>query len=230
MPHSVIDNRGASIRLIGRHKRPVVVLDNAHPDPQSLREAAFGRSFASDPHNFYPGVRAPAPAEYIDFLSAQLKRFRSVFDPQAAQVKVATSLYSLPATPVARLRPIQCVPHIDTHNTGHIAAVHYLCDHTGGTSFYRHRETGTEYLLEENIKEYFARVKQQMIERGTEDLTYINGSDTLFERIERIPAEFNRLILYPANNLHAGDISAGCLSDNPRLGRLSINSYCTVLY
>lgn len=227
MPFSATDNPDVSIRFIGKHYRPVVVLDNAHPHPQSLREFALAQDFAADPQNFYPGVRAPAPAEYSSFLAAQLERFMAVFDPRTSGARIATSLYSLPVTPTEKLRPIQCVPHIDTHSAGHIAAVHYLCEHSG-TSFYRHRETETEYVTEENLPSYFARVKQQMLDRREDPPVYINGSNALFERIEQIPARFNRLIFYPANNLHAGDLSPEHLSENPHNGRLTINSFCVL--
>lgn len=227
MPSKATENPDVSIRFIGAHYRPVVVLDNAHPHPQSLREIALGQDYAADPQNFYPGVRAPAPAEYAGFLAAQLERFMAVFDPEASGARVATSLFSLPATPAEKLRPIQCVPHIDTHSAGHIAAVHYLCEHSG-TSFYRHRETGTEYVTGDTLPSYFARVKQQMMARRDEAPAYINGSNALFERIEQIPARVNRLIFYPANSLHAGDIRPEHLSGDPRIGRLTINSFCVL--
>jgi hypothetical protein len=51
-----------------------------------------------------------------------------------------------------------------------------------------------------------------------------------FERIHRVDAAFNRLLIYKGNTLHSGDIGERTvLSEDPRRGRLTINGFGRLL-
>lgn len=215
---------------IGAEQHPILIIDNFVDNPEQLASLAqAGNAFGREKSDFYPGDRKPAPAGYSDLLHDALKAdLCAIMGPaERCHLHVDLAVYSLVTTPVHKLRPIQCVPHIDSHNSEKIAAVHYLCpENFGGTSFYRHRSTGYESIDDSRFKLYFAKLKREVMDDKTCASTYINGSNALFERISQIELKFNRLIVYRSNCLHAGDIDPDKgLSPLPSEGRLTLNSF-----
>lgn len=219
---------------LGKEAQPLLIIDNAAPDPAALVAAAeSGEPFCKTDDNFYPGHRKVAPPEYTQLLQAFAPDIAAVFGCQSAtapQLVVEASVFSLVTTPQRALRPIQCVPHVDSQDGNLLAVVHYLCDEKyDGTSFYRHRNTGYESITPERCKTYFHQLKGEMIQQGQAALQYMNGSTSLFDRVYRVPLKFNRLIIYRGNSLHAGDIDPALgLPLAPREGRLTINSFLSL--
>jgi len=215
---------------IGNEATPLLIIDELVSDPDWLIKAAGqGCDFQTDPANFYPGVRQPAPQLYQQALqSALLPLLQAVFNPQARKLQSLQAAFSLSTTPAAQLRPIQMLPHIDTTTPQQLAMVHYLCgSEHGGTSFYRHRETGFERISAERLAGYSATLKAEAqaaklhLRPG-----YIDGDTELFQRIYQVEAKPNRAIIYPGNLLHSGDIRPDRgLSTDPRQGRLTISSF-----
>jgi hypothetical protein len=221
------------IVFLGEERNPVLILDNFLAAPEELRQAAgAGEPFLPQNTDLYPGIRKAAPEGYRQALeTALLAVIGKVFSASSSpHVTVDVSAYSLATTPEHKLRPIQCVPHIDTEDATHLAAVHYLCDENyGGTSFYRHRSSGYESITVERVKDYFEKLKLEVAQEGMLGRHYINGDTRLFQRIANIPLKFNRLILYRGNCLHAGNINpADGLRPSPQSGRLTVNSFLRV--
>lgn len=136
------------------------------------------------------------------------------------------SLYSMVITPPDQLEPIQCIPHIDSYLSGDLACVHYLCDkEKGGTSLYRHKKTGYEKITSENINTY----KESLFNEGAlvfKKKSYMNGSNNYFEQIAEVEAVFNRIVIYPSNILHSGNIPPNFnFNPHPAAGRLTLNSF-----
>ena len=50
-----------STQYFGRQEEPLVIIDDFHPAPEALLEAAKAQRFTPS-QTFYPGVQAPAPA------------------------------------------------------------------------------------------------------------------------------------------------------------------------
>jgi hypothetical protein len=215
---------------IGEEATPLLIIDDLVTDPQWLINAAeHGSNFQTDPANFYPGIRKPAPQLYSQILqSALLPLLQAVFHPQASRLNSLQTAFSMSTTPATQLRPIQMLPHIDATTPQQLAMVHYLCGpEQGGTSFYRHRETGFERISAERLAGYSATLKaeaqaaQLHLQPG-----YIDGDTSLFQRIYQVDAKANRAIIYPGNLLHSGDIREGSgLSADPKIGRLTISSF-----
>jgi hypothetical protein len=135
------------------------------------------------------------------------------------------SVFSLVVTPPEQLQPQQSVPHTDSANMKDLATVHFLCAGQGGTSLYRHRATGFEYVNDKRLDGYRKMIAEQ--EKMPDFPTgYMNGSNHLFEQIASYEAVFNRLIMYRCTSLHSGNIAPDFRFDpNPRTGRLSINTF-----
>lgn len=215
---------------MGREQNPVLIIDNFFAAPENLITLAkSGTPFVGQATDYYPGLRKVAPDVYAQqSLVALAPIIKGTFNlPQENTARTSLCVFSLATTPPAKLRPIQCVPHIDTHDPNQFAMVHYLCsEHYGGTSFYRHRTTGHETITDIRLEEYFRILKQEVMTGGLPQLEYINGDTPLFERIAKVEVQFNRAIIYRSNALHAGDISeASGLSTNPEEGRLTLNTF-----
>lgn len=210
------------IEYAGNSHEPVVIIDNFHPNFTELRQKSAAVEFAK--HNpFYPGVQSASDPAHLQAVSPLLtKVFKDVFGITNG-VSLLQCAYSIVTTPEVNLTPIQCLPHVDTYDTGRIALLHYLSGvEQGGTAFYRHRKTGLELLTDETYEGY----KKILTQEGKPKLGYMRGSDDRFEMTMKIDAAPNRAILYRSALLHSGfiPISSG-LSTDPLTGRLTLNSF-----
>jgi hypothetical protein len=212
---------------IGREQAPLLVIDNFLADAEALVEDAAGTSFA-ELSRYYPGVRAKAPTDYEQLMAGALRDLLlECLEVDHGSVTFSMCHYSLVTTPPRKLLPPQRIPHVDSLAKKGLASIHYLFKgNLGGTSFYRHRRTGFEYIDEARNETYFRALREEHIGEDTLEPAYINGSTELFEELSRQEGVFNRLLVYRRNSLHSGCIAKTFVPDpNPRTGRLSINSF-----
>lgn len=228
--HDLSNQQQIRVERIGREQSPLLIIDNFFAAPEQLVEQACNEpGFIAQASDFYPGLRkhivGDYPAQCLQTIAPIVSEAFST--PPELRAQMSLCAFSLTTTPPEKLRPIQSVPHIDTHDPLQFAMVHYLCAESfGGTSFYRHRSTGHESINQERLTNYFKVLKQEVMDEQQTRFNYINGDTHLFERIYQMPVVFNRAIIYRSNQLHSGDISAQAgLSADPRLGRLTANSF-----
>lgn len=212
---------------VGREETPLLVIDNFIQNAHSLVEYCATNTNFSKVDNFYPGLRMAAPDGYIRSINYYLAELLSnIFGLTQDRIAGGKALYSLVVTPPEQLEVSQCLPHIDSYLSGDLACVHFLCDkEKGGTSLYRHRKTGYEKITTEKIDHY----KQSVVDEGALNFdrkSYMNGSNKYFEQIASVDAIFNRMIIYPSNILHSGNITPdfNFIAD-PHKGRLTLNSF-----
>jgi hypothetical protein len=136
--------------------------------------------------------------------------------------------FSLVTLPPERLNLGQRLPHIDSDDPERLAILHYLCgpEH-GGTAFYRHRATGLARVTPDRSKDFFSTLRGELDRDGPPAGGYLEGDTPLFEEIGRIPARFNRVVIYRGCLLHSGVVDPARLSLDPRLGRLTVNTFLT---
>jgi hypothetical protein len=120
----------------------------------------------------------------------------------------------------------QRLPHIDTTSPSQLAILHYLCgpEH-GGTAFYRHRATGFEAIDPVRGPAYLAALRPEMAMATGDDGGYVRASNALFEQTAVVAPAFNRIAVYASNLLHAGMLADQPASADPRLGRLTANTF-----
>lgn len=211
---------------IGREQEPVVVIDNAISQPERLVKYAVAKNDFRRADNYYPGIRMPVPKIYTVALAKNLEVIiAKVFGLNARLIRQATSQYSLVTDLPSSLSLMQRIPHIDAAASSGLAAIHYLMPGEGtGTAFYRHKMTGFERVTEPRYEQYMAAVKNEFEECTPEG--YIQDGNAYFERIERVDAVFNRVVLYRGSSLHSGIIPANYpLDPTPEGGRLTITSF-----
>jgi hypothetical protein len=233
MPSHFRANPAARVEIvaIGNERQPVAVIDGLLAEPEWLVDYAASqarfRALKGDV-NYYPGVRAPVPQQYLAALYDRIKpimRETFGFDTDAA-VKATCSL-SMVTVPPSRLNLFQRLPHFDTADPRQLAVLHYFCNPShGGTSFYRHRATGYESITQERLPLYLEHLRREVEDQGPPPARYAGESDERFERITAFDAVFNRVLIYRSQLLHSGSINADAvLSPDPRVGRLTANAF-----
>ncbi len=218
-----------ALQRIGLEQEPVLVLDGMMRDPGALidyaaREVAFAPVWS--PEGGYPGLRAPAPLNYVGTLVRALSpMIERAFGLSAVKLARAECNFSLVTLPPEKLAPLQRIPHADTVDPLQFAVLHYLCDaRCGGTAFYRHRATGFETLTPEREILF-----QQLRDEELKDVArsaYIVGDTPHYEQTAAFEAAMGRIIVYRSRTLHSGQIRPGTpLHEDPRRGRLTANIF-----
>jgi hypothetical protein len=210
---------------VGNERAPVLVIENVWPDARALVELAAQKQDYSVRSLYYPGVRSNASPQYALGIVAQLSDLiRSTFS-LPGELVITDSTFSLVMTPPEKLVPFQRVPHFDSVDPNRIALLHYLSE-LGGTSFYRHRSTGTEIVTAEVQERYIRTVNEEVHSKGLPPNEYVEGDSELFERVAKYEAAFNRALIYRGNMLHSVNVPPGFVPDpNPRTGRLTLNTF-----
>lgn len=220
-----------SIRIgtIGSEKQPIIVVDNFVADAEKLIDYVNENETLHVIKGLYPGLRAETPAVYMELMRAALGEIIcNTFKILPQNVAYLESFFSIVTTPREELKLQQRIPHIDGSNPNDIAFLHYLCDQNyGGTSFYRHKSTGDEFVNQTRFVSYMKTLEAEIATVGLPTPPqYMNGDTALFERIHSVKAKFNRLIIYRGTSLHSGDISQDYPFDiDPRTGRLTVTSF-----
>ncbi|MGM8227376.1 DUF6445 family protein [Cellvibrio sp. ARAG 10.3] len=213
---------------VGQEGEPVLVIDNFLTNAESLVNYVirFGQFQLAGPG--YPGVRSPAPDKYLVALRQLLgDLIYRTFDLDEQDITGAQADFSMVMTPPQHLRLPHRIPHYDSNKRAELAAVHFLCSGPqGSTAFYRHRQTGYEFVDHSRLAHYRATLEAEVKQQGDLPARYMNGSTPLFEQIAEYGALFNRILIYPCTSLHSGNIPEDFVFDaDPRRGRLSINTF-----
>lgn len=216
-----------SVHYVGAEKTPLLVIDHFLNDAQKLIEHCIENFHFKKVDSYYPGKRMDAPVNYTYAIHYYLnKLIEGVYGIRPEHIAGIKSLYSLVVTPPAQLTVQQCLPHIDSFLSGDLACVHYLCGpEKGGTSLYRHKKTGYEKITADVIDDY----QKSLLDEGAtyiDKKAYLCGGNNYFEPIAEIDAQFNRMIVYPSNILHCGNIPPDFnFTAHPLKGRLTLNSF-----
>lgn len=211
------------MQLLGAEAFALWTFDDCHPDANGLRGFAMRQEFVRRDGDYYPGLRAPVPAGYDDWVISLLKSGIEVC--AGAEVELLNCTFAVACDDPVKLAPIQLIPHFDSLEGNLIAAVHYLClPPFAGTAFYRHRRTGFERIDATRLALWQQALSADARQFGLPASGYHGGSNQAFEQIGSAPLQFNRLVSYPANCLHSGMLDAAELSQDPAMGRLTITT------
>lgn len=227
MELSLHPNINLSVHTLGKEKSPLLVVDNFLQNPELLVEDACQQRFIQN-SPLYPGIRAPAPTNLQTLLLNTLSQYlKKVFELQGSKLNMSLCQYSLVTVPSDQLTLLQRIPHFDSIKRDTLAAVFYLFkEDFGGTSFYRHNNTGYEYIDDTRRIPYFKSLESENDTPNIPQHGYINGDTVLFTKIGEAQGVFNRLVVYRQQNLHSGSISSDFVpTADPRKGRLTVNIF-----
>lgn len=215
---------------IGEHQ--LIFIDDFLEHPEALLEAACRSSFEPYPglseRKGYPGVRAEAPSTYSQNLTALVDPLiRLNFGvPEHLPLRKSMCGFSLTTAMPEALGNLQRTPHFDASTPHHMAVLLYLCDaRHGGTAFYRHRATGIQQVTAQNREAFLARYNDELAQRPPA-ARYFDQGDEHFEFLGRMPARFNRLVVYRGSLLHTAVINPELsINPDPLNGRLTVNTF-----
>jgi hypothetical protein len=209
------------------------VIDDALLNPDAVVEFAERHigDFAEAGHNSYPGPELRMPVAF----SAQLEAFFATHLRHAFDVRRTERVYSrlaITATPPEQLTPSQSICHVDRLSVDPrhriVASVLYLFrnEQLGGTGFYcpKYPPKTILPLIDDAAQMDAARFRARYgIEIG-----YMTRANIWFDKLQTIPARYNRIIFYEGTVFHSGEIThPELLSRDPRVGRLSLNGFFT---
>ncbi len=209
--------------------RQVVVIDDVLRDPDGLVQWAARQAF-EPPRGFpYPGLIVPAPAglaaRFADHFAEHARTRLGARRTREHDVRL-----SMVTTPPGQLDPRQWQCHRDRVTTDpsvvFIGSVLYLFRDPalGGTSFYVPRQPAAEtdrILYDSHVLDAAAFGQRYGLRPG-----YMDGANAYFDCVARVPAAWNRMILYDAGFFHSGDIGRpDLLSADPAAGRLTLNGF-----
>lgn len=232
-------NNNASIKFT-RHSsgEKIAVVDDFLLAPEGVR--SYAKNHAGDfymPPKSYPGVVLPVDAESM----RDIYRFvRSTLGPQYSFLRGGsefTSMLSMTTLQPNELSYLQRLCHCDPPaklKRRSYAFVLYLFDdeRLGGTGFYRWKEeqaiTDAKAIEQEDPAKALAFLEKRF-PTFQDAPCYMTESSEIAERLEAIPAKFNRLIFYSGDILHSAQItSPELLTSDADSGRLTLNCIASV--
>ncbi|UTA47726.1 DUF6445 family protein [Simiduia sp. 21SJ11W-1] len=223
----ISDNAKVTRLKVGQEQQPFLQIDAFMHDAGILRQFAIDKNAFSVVDTFYPGVRMPIPGHYAKALVHNLKDILEAdFGCTRDRIKSCFSSYSMVTFSPDQLTVDQRIPHFDTLSTKSIAFVHYLCNgENTGTSLYRHKQTGYEYVDQSRVAELTQILRSQLGNAHATPKGYITKGTDIFDQVHTVNSEFNRIIGYRGSSLHSGNIPADAnFSKDPAAGRLTITT------
>ena len=210
-----------------------LVIDNALEEPERwVKLAAENRgSLHFTPHNAYPGPELRMP----DAVSQRLDEFFVKYIRQHLGARRTLRMYSrlsMVTLAPGALQPSRWICHRDRlgakANECVAASVLYLFKDSdlGGTNFFLARRPQAD----------IDRLVDQSASAKPDDFSaiygispgYMTNSNDWFEKVQTVPARWNRMIFYDGSLFHCGDIRLPeKLTDDPQTGRLTYNGFFT---
>lgn len=210
----------------------VYVIDDflANADELAGQLAAAVQQFRTPPGHPYPGPQLALPEALASELDAYLRRHCPNLLGGGAPAG-ASARFSRVTQDPATLDPRQRICHRDDsglepgHRIG--ALVHYLFrdEQLGGTVFFRPLMPEAEtrrFRDDANTLDGAAFEARYGIPPG-----YMTASNRYFELIGRVPAKWNRAVIYDGGIFHSGDIrwAAAAEGYTSGAGRLTLNGF-----
>ena len=207
-------------------ERELLIFDDFLPDPRAWRAYALSQKFTPAGQHVagnFPGIQTTGG-----------------FSDQATQQRIANAMgrsikWSWPSHGAFRLSPANAKARSDIHadqdqSRPAYAGVLYLSlpEHCqGGTSFWRHRETGwskvpnAQQAAASRFGSYanFMRLRS-CVEGPDQDFGALTHAREEWELMLEVPMRFNRLILYRSDYFHAISQLFGQLPSDARLVQL----------
>jgi len=221
-PHANVE-----MRRIGREGHPLLVIDDVLLHPGALVDFAAATPFGPPRMPAYPGLNAELPDGYLQAVFHALRSsFARGFGLAPETPVHVTGFLALATFPLEQLQPRQRIPHYDFVIPGNLAVLHYLGRAPGGgTGFFRHDATGFELIDGDRRETYGDHVERELAEAGDRLDSFTGPSTPNYTLIDQVEARFNRLIVYRSASLHCALFDGAQLSDDPRAGRLTANSF-----
>jgi len=215
------------MRRIGRDGHPLLVIDDFLLNAEELVDFAAHAPFGPPRVPAYPGVNAELPEAYLPAVFHALRSsFARGFGLAPETPVHVTGFLALATLPLEQLQSRQRIPHYDFVVPDNLAVLHYLGRAPGGgTGFFRHDATGFERIDAGRREIYGEHVDRELAEAGGRLNSFAGPNTPYYTLLDQVEARFNRLIVYRSACLHCALFDGAQLSEDPRAGRLTANSF-----
>jgi hypothetical protein len=213
---------------VGHEQQPVLKIDACMQGIDKIRQRAIALNNFEKADTYYPGIRMLMHPMYAMAIAKVYKQYiEHFFGLDLKKVKKVASAYSIVTVPAQELNILQRIPHFDAPSQNSLAMVHYLCEAaTSGTSLYRHRETGYEFVNAQRHQSYIKTIEPELQTSALRPSRYMCGDTAEYEVIASFEAVYNRLVMYRGSSLHSGIITPEYNFDSsPETGRLTIATF-----
>ncbi|MCB1691830.1 MAG: hypothetical protein KDI19_03640 [Pseudomonadales bacterium] len=183
---------------------PLFLIDDLYVDPDAVRQFAFERSFPES-QAYYPGRHQPLPSNdpsiriFSDFMAKVLSHATG----KPISGSAISTDFSILTTPENGLLGLQGQPHIDA--TPMLGVIYLNSADFGGTVFFRNKETGSMSVVTDEHREQYARITTRSDENPG-DKRYITDSSGIWEKVDVIDGNKNRLVIWPGNVFHSIEV------------------------
>ena len=218
------------IELIGKHKTPVIIIDDYAVNPDEIAvEAATQGGFSPDNVTNYPGVRSPiSKALVVGYLKPLMPLLYRIYKfPKSLTPAPKDNYFSLITKQPSELSALQTWPHFDTPDPNLLAVIHYLDKGShGGTGFFRHNKSNLEHVDETSIDDYYKYADDYFQSIKANAYAYCTEQHSEFTCYKKIEYKPNRLIIFPGQLLHSTLVDSDTKVDqNLSSGRLTANLF-----
>lgn len=218
------------IELIGKHKTPVIIIDEyANNLDEIIEQVVNNNSFTPDEITSYPGIRSPISKDFVvNYLKPLMQGLYDIYKfPNTSRPSPKDNYFSLITKKPRELLPIQTWPHFDTPNPNMIAVIHYLGKGDfGGIGFFSHKNSGLERIEQKNKEYFYQCVGEFFDEASNKNLGYCQCNHSEFFCYKKIAYKTNRLIIFPGQLLHSTLVDLNSdIDPNPASGRLTANMF-----
>ncbi|HTM81147.1 DUF6445 family protein [Asticcacaulis sp.] len=216
------------LRHYGEEQQPLIVIDDLLLNPDDLIECAAKARFSAPEATWYPGLNAALPPTYLTTLLPVLRPSLMRAFGVGQSALTARAFFALSTKRAEEMLPLQKIPHYDQPDPRCLAMVHYLGrGQAGGTGFFRHTASGFESIDSTRREAYMQQVTQELEALGDSLTGYTGPRTPNYELLETVDPKFNRLVIYRSHVLHCALFDGARLTDDPRTGRLTANSFFT---
>ena len=217
MRHDFSPNAAHTVRteIIGREQYPVVVIDDLMRDPQALVEYAATavefRPLKRDV-NYYPGLRAPVPQDYLASLYTVIKPLmHDVFGlPVDGPLKANCSFSIATSRRNGSICFSVCLISTPSMSGNSRCSTTSAMVRTVERRFIVIARPVTSPSPRSGSPRYLELLKKDIDRMVRRPPQYMRGNDTRFEQIASFEAQFDRVLIYRSQVLHSGSVQRQC--------------------
>jgi hypothetical protein len=178
----------------------LLIIDSFYDRPFEVRERVLSQEFKKFERAVYPGEETPPPFEIYPTIERISHYLRMPVSWREDTIR--NGWFRL----MRHDDPWKAKVHTDAFD---YTAVVYLTpdgNAEGGTSFYRHKETGMSRLPYRPDPHYLEELRQKGItfQQMQEILNRDTNDDSAWEEIQRVEYKFNRLVIFEPSQFHTG--------------------------
>lgn len=216
-----------------------IIIDGFYRHPERVRQLALAQHEWA-PRRWFPGLQASVAVDTRE-LFAGLSQWIDVPGFSAASETAGRAMFSMITKKDAELDPMQSrQPHNDGHSD--LAGLVYLnlpeqCH--GGTSFYRHRQTGLECCpkttaevmavlgepksptSDEEAAALWQRLYDRLYQQQPGPIEYVRESTDSWELTRLVEMKYNRAVFYDSQLFHSNYTRDDFFGDTPETRRLT---------